>query len=153
MESERSFRTRHVGKHFSDLGDKLLIALTKLMTMSSADFLDEWFDSEVLKATMSASGIIGTFMGPRSPGTAYVFSSLYGRVGWRVSFLGICPRRHGNNQSDDRRCGAPFWRGDSHGGGRRPRADQEWPRLLASSSLGEEIHAKATSRSIPNAPF
>jgi phytoene dehydrogenase-like protein len=51
--------------------------LTKLMTMSSADFLDEWFETEVLKATMSASGIIGTFMGPRSPGTAYVLLHHY----------------------------------------------------------------------------
>ncbi|MCK5482571.1 MAG: NAD(P)/FAD-dependent oxidoreductase, partial [Gemmatimonadetes bacterium] len=38
----------------------------------SADFLDEWFETDALKATMSASGIIGTFLGPRSPGTAYV---------------------------------------------------------------------------------
>jgi phytoene dehydrogenase-like protein len=51
--------------------------MTKLMTMSSADFLDEWFETEVLKATMSASGIIGTFMGPRSPGTAYVLLHHY----------------------------------------------------------------------------
>jgi phytoene dehydrogenase-like protein len=47
------------------------------MTMSSADFLDEWFEADVLKATMSASGIIGTFMGPRSPGTAYVLLHHY----------------------------------------------------------------------------
>ena len=47
------------------------------MTMSSADFLDEWFETDVLKATMSASGIIGTFMGPRSPGTAYVLLHHY----------------------------------------------------------------------------
>ena len=47
------------------------------MTMSSADFLDEWFEFEPLKATMSASGIIGTFMGPRSPGSAYVMLHHY----------------------------------------------------------------------------
>ena len=66
-----------VGNHFRSLGEKLLYALTKLMTMSSADFLDEWFETDVLKATMSASGIIGTFMGPRSPGTAYVLLHHY----------------------------------------------------------------------------
>ena len=49
----------------------------KLMTMSSADFLDEWFETDVLKATKSASGIIGTFLGPRSPGTAYVLLHHY----------------------------------------------------------------------------
>jgi phytoene dehydrogenase-like protein len=66
-----------VGKQFRGLEEKLLYGLTKLMTMSSADFLDEWFDTDVLKATMSASGIIGTFMGPRSPGTAYVLLHHY----------------------------------------------------------------------------
>ncbi|MGH7812320.1 MAG: phytoene desaturase family protein, partial [Candidatus Binatia bacterium] len=65
------------GNHFRRLGAKLLYDLTKLMTMSSADFLDEWFETDVLKATMSASGIIGTFMGPRSPGTAYVLLHHY----------------------------------------------------------------------------
>ena len=45
--------------------------------MSSADFLDEWFETEPLKATKSASGIIGTFLGPRSPGTAYVLLHHY----------------------------------------------------------------------------
>src|SRR5438270_5081101 len=44
----------------------------QLMTMSAVDFLDQWFETDVLKATMSASGIIGTFLGVRSPGTAYV---------------------------------------------------------------------------------
>jgi phytoene dehydrogenase-like protein len=66
-----------VGNHFRRLGEKLLYDLTKLMTMSSADFLDQWFETEALKATMSASGIIGTFMGPRSPGTAYVLLHHY----------------------------------------------------------------------------
>src|SRR2546427_13133554 len=47
------------------------------MTMSSADFLDEWFETDVLKATKSASEIIGTFLGPRSPGTAYVLLHHY----------------------------------------------------------------------------
>ena len=66
-----------LGKHFRDLGDKRFHALFKLMTMSAADFLDEWFECEPLKATKSASGIIGTFLGPRSPGTAYVLLHHY----------------------------------------------------------------------------
>ncbi len=61
-----------LGRHFRDLGEADFFMLFKLMTMSSADFLDEWFETDALKATMSASGIIGTFLGPRSPGTAYV---------------------------------------------------------------------------------
>jgi phytoene dehydrogenase-like protein len=66
-----------LGKHMHGLGAKKFNALHKLMTMSSADFLDEWFETDVLKATKSASGIIGTFLGPRSPGTAYVLLHHY----------------------------------------------------------------------------
>jgi phytoene dehydrogenase-like protein len=66
-----------LGRHFLGLGDERLYALVKLMTMSAADFLDEWFETEPLKATMSASGIIGTYLGPRSPGTAYVLLHHY----------------------------------------------------------------------------
>ncbi len=61
-----------LGRHFRGLSERDFVWLYKLMTMSSADFLEEWFETEPLKATLSASGIIGTFLGPRSPGTAYV---------------------------------------------------------------------------------
>jgi len=63
--------------HFKSLSSEQFEYLTKLMTMSSADFLDEWFEFEPLKASMSASGIIGTFMGPKSPGSAYVMLHHY----------------------------------------------------------------------------
>jgi phytoene dehydrogenase-like protein len=66
-----------LGGHFRSLGAERFHALYKLMTMSSADYLDEWFDFDALKATKSASGIIGTFLGPRSPGTAYVLLHHY----------------------------------------------------------------------------
>src|SRR5688572_952613 len=66
-----------LGGHFRSLGAERFHALYKLMTMSSADYLDEWFEFGPLKATKSASGIIGTFLGPRSPGTAYVLLHHY----------------------------------------------------------------------------
>ncbi|RLT46488.1 MAG: NAD(P)/FAD-dependent oxidoreductase [Chloroflexi bacterium] len=66
-----------LGAHVRALGGERFHALAKLMTMSAADFLDEWFECEPLKATMSASGIIGTFLGPRSPGSAYVLLHHY----------------------------------------------------------------------------
>jgi phytoene dehydrogenase-like protein len=65
------------GRHFRSLGAERFHALHKLMTMSSADYLDEWFEFDPLKATKSASGIIGTFLGPRSPGSAYVLLHHY----------------------------------------------------------------------------
>ena len=66
-----------LGAHFKDLNPKHFHALYKLMTMSAGDFLDEWFETDVIKATRSASGIIGTFMGPRTPGSAYVLLHHY----------------------------------------------------------------------------
>ncbi|HEX5045135.1 MAG TPA: NAD(P)/FAD-dependent oxidoreductase [Candidatus Polarisedimenticolaceae bacterium] len=66
-----------LGNHFRSLGQEHFHALHKLMTMSSADYLDEWFEFDPLKATKSASGIIGTFLGPRSPGSAYVLLHHY----------------------------------------------------------------------------
>lgn len=66
-----------LGRHVRGLGAEQFHALHKLMTMSSADYLDEWFEFDPLKATKSASGIIGTFLGPRSPGSAYVLLHHY----------------------------------------------------------------------------
>ena len=66
-----------LGRHFRSLGAERFRQLHKLMTMSAADYLDEWFETDSLKATMAASGIIGTFLGPRSPGTAYVLLHHY----------------------------------------------------------------------------
>jgi phytoene dehydrogenase-like protein len=62
---------------FSRLPRRQQTAFVQLMTMSAADFLDQWFETAPLKGTMSASGIIGTFQGVRSPGTAYVLLHHY----------------------------------------------------------------------------
>jgi phytoene dehydrogenase-like protein len=64
-------------QRFRELSSEERYTLVQLMTMSAADFLDQWFETDVLKATMSASGIIGTFLGIRSPGTAYVLLHHY----------------------------------------------------------------------------
>ena len=47
------------------------------MTMSAYDFLSEWFETDVLIASLAQVGIIGTFLGPKSPGTAYVMLHYY----------------------------------------------------------------------------
>src|SRR5947207_3018366 len=66
-----------LARRFQKLASEDRYNLVQLMTMSAADFLDQWFETDVLKATMSASGIIGTFLGVRSPGTAYVLLHHY----------------------------------------------------------------------------
>src|SRR5947199_5358471 len=66
-----------LGNRFRHLADEDRYNQVQLMTMSAIDFLDQWFETDVLKATMAASGIIGTFLGVRSPGTAYVLLHHY----------------------------------------------------------------------------
>jgi len=64
-------------RSFQQLTERQQAVFVQLMTMSAADFLDQWFETDPLKATMSASGIIGTYLGVRSPGTAYVLLHHY----------------------------------------------------------------------------
>ncbi|MBL8950221.1 MAG: NAD(P)/FAD-dependent oxidoreductase [Myxococcaceae bacterium] len=71
------FELLRMGRILKDAGDDWVAANLKMMTMSAADFLSEWFESEKLIAPMAASGIIGTFLGVRSPGTAYVLLHHY----------------------------------------------------------------------------
>ena len=66
-----------LGRRFQRLSADDQYNQVQLMTMSAVDLLDQWFETDVLKATMSASGIIGTFLGVRSPGTAYVLLHHY----------------------------------------------------------------------------
>ncbi len=58
---------RHLG--ISGVGD-----VTRLFTASIADLLDEWFTSPQMQGVLAVSGVIGTWAGPRSPGTAYVMA-------------------------------------------------------------------------------
>src|ERR1700733_10350386 len=48
--------------------------VTRLMTMSIADLLDDWFESWQVKAPIAVNGVIGTWAGPCEPGTAYVMA-------------------------------------------------------------------------------
>ena len=66
-----------IGRRFRGMRNHDRVNQIQLLTMSAADFLDQWFETDPLKATMAASGIIGTFLGVRSPGTAYVLLHHY----------------------------------------------------------------------------
>jgi phytoene dehydrogenase-like protein len=64
-------------RSFQRLTERQQAVFVQLMTMSAYDFLSQWFETDPLKATMSASGIIGTYQGIKSPGTAYVLLHHY----------------------------------------------------------------------------
>ncbi len=66
-----------LARYAAGLKESEFYQIAKLMTQASGDLLDEWFETDALKGTKAASGIIGTFLGPRSPGTAYVLLHHY----------------------------------------------------------------------------
>jgi phytoene dehydrogenase-like protein len=77
-------------KRFRGLSTADRRIFVQLMTLSAADFLAQWFETDVLNATMAASGIIGTFLGVRSPGTAYVLLHHYmGEIEGRFRTWGL----------------------------------------------------------------
>ncbi len=66
------------------------VALARMMTQSVQDFLDRWFESDELKATLATDGVIGANAGPRAPGTAYLLlHHCLGRVGGRRGTWGF----------------------------------------------------------------
>ncbi len=73
-----SFKPRDIkellflAKQFWDMGEKEIYEYVRFFTMSAADFLDDYFEDELVKATMASPSIIGTALGVYSPGSAYI---------------------------------------------------------------------------------
>jgi phytoene dehydrogenase-like protein len=59
---------------YRGIGVRRVGDITRLFTMSIADLLEDWFESEQVKASLAINGVIGTWAGPREPGTAYVMA-------------------------------------------------------------------------------
>ncbi|NND01136.1 MAG: NAD(P)/FAD-dependent oxidoreductase [Gammaproteobacteria bacterium] len=68
---------RFLAKSFLALGSKDLHDFMRFFTLSVADYLDQFFESELIKAHKAGSGIIGTGLGPMSPGSAYIMLHHY----------------------------------------------------------------------------
>ncbi len=62
----------HLGARFFEMGEQRMYDTIRFWTMSVAEYLDEYFETDVIKASLSGSGIIGTALGIHSPGTSYV---------------------------------------------------------------------------------
>jgi phytoene dehydrogenase-like protein len=73
-----SMRPRDIGellflaREFWALGEQELYEYIRFFTMSAADFLEDYFEDELIKAAMASPGIIGTALGVYSPGSAYI---------------------------------------------------------------------------------
>jgi phytoene dehydrogenase-like protein len=138
-----------LGKRFQSLPAEDKYNLVQLMTMSAADFLDQWFETDVLKATMSASGIIGTFLGIRSPGTAYVLLHHYmGEIDGAFRSWGFS--RGGTGAISNAIAGA------AREAGAEIRTEAPVSRIIIKNGVaqgvalesGEEIHAEVVSSSV-----
>lgn len=62
-----------LGWKFHRLGKNDMYEFLRVLPMSIADFLNEWFETEALKAALAANGIFGSFVGPCAQGTSFVF--------------------------------------------------------------------------------
>ncbi len=72
-------RLAELGAHLRSLDAGTLHALARFLTGSAADILDDHFEADILKALLASSGIIGSKLGPRSPGSGLVM--LYHSMG------------------------------------------------------------------------
>jgi len=59
-------------RHLRKVDTRAAVDLTRLLTGSIADLLDGYFESDAVRGLLSVSGVIGTWAGPRSAGSAYV---------------------------------------------------------------------------------
>jgi len=59
-------------RHLRKLDERGAVDATRLLTGSVADLVEHYFESDALRGVLSVSGVIGTWAGPRSGGTAYV---------------------------------------------------------------------------------
>ena len=59
-------------RHLRGLDERRVVDVTRLLTGSIADLIEEYFESDAMLGLLSVSGVIGTWAGPRSAGTAYV---------------------------------------------------------------------------------
>lgn len=64
---------------FHRLGEKEMYEFLRILPMSSADWLNEWFENDLLKAALAASGMLASLVGPRQQGTA--FNMLHHQLG------------------------------------------------------------------------
>lgn len=67
----------YLARKFGEFSPHEMAQTLRFWTMSISDFLDEYFETDVIKAYLALSGIIGTALGPMSPGTAYVLLHHY----------------------------------------------------------------------------
>ncbi len=144
-----SFKPRDVkglwelGRAFHDLGEEAMYDTIRFWTMSCTDFLEQYFESEVVKAHLAGTSIIGTALGPGSAGSAYVLLHHYmGEVDGNIGSWGFA---RGGMGSISRAIAAAL---EAHGG--QVRTEAEVAQVIVKNgkatgvalATGEEVHAR-----------
>ncbi len=144
-----SFKRRDVkglwelGRAFHDLGEEAMYDTIRFWTMSCTDFLEQYFESEVVKAHLAGTSIIGTALGPGSAGSAYVLLHHYmGEVDGNIGSWGFA---RGGMGSISRAIAAAL---EAHGG--QVRTEAEVAQVIVKNGkatgvalvTGEEVHAR-----------
>ena len=133
-----------MGRGFWDLGEECMADTIRFWTMSCVDFLEQYFENELVKAHYAGSSIIGTGLGPRSPGSAYVLLHHYmGEVDGNIGAWGFA---RGGMGAISRSLAAAF---QSYGGVIRSDADVSRVIVKGGNAIGvaladgEEIYSGA----------
>jgi phytoene dehydrogenase-like protein len=84
-----------LGSRFRSMDKRVLHNVVRLLTGSAADFLDDYFESDILKGYLASSSIIGTKVGPRSQGSGLVL--LYHSIGEHDAEFGAWAFHKGGN--------------------------------------------------------
>jgi len=84
-----------LARHLGDIDRRVLHDLVRLLTGSAADFLDDYFESDIVKGWLASSGIIGTKVGPMSQGSGLVL--LFHSMGEHDGSLGSWAFHKGGN--------------------------------------------------------
>ena len=144
-----SFRPRDIrellflGRKFWALGEKEMYEYVRFFTMSAADFLEDYFENDLIKAAMASAGIIGTALGVYSPGSAYILlHHVMGDVDGSIGAWGL--PRGGMGAISDAIAGAL----QQHGGEIRTNAGVQQVLVKNGKAVGvalesgEELHAR-----------
>jgi phytoene dehydrogenase-like protein len=79
------FELLKTGRRFRGLGRQDAYRLLRWMPMAVADLVGEWFESEPLRATIASGGVLGSFLGPWSAGSAALLLLLGATTGHPVA--------------------------------------------------------------------
>ncbi len=144
-----SFRPRDIrellflAKQFWALGEREIYEYVRFFTMSAAEYLEDYFESDLIKAAMAGPGIIGTALGVYSPGSAYILlHHVMGDVDGNIGAWGLA--RGGMGAISDAIAGALR----EHGGEIRTGAGVQQVLVKNRKAVGvvldngDEIHAR-----------